>query len=414
MDKKTRYDLVVYGATGFTGRLIVEYIINEYGINSKDFSWAIAGRNKSSLSKIRKSYDYLDKKSKNIPIILADCEDPDSLDLMTSSCSIIVSTVGPYLKYGSYLVESCVKNKTHYCDLTGEVQFIRDSIIKNDSKAKLNKVKVVHCCGFDSLPSDLGVQMLQSSSIKKFNSPCNYVTTYASARGGLSGGTFASMINIFNHIKLNPDSKHIFKNLYCLDINANNLIPVSRKSLKSIIWSNEEKGWLCPFIMSGINSRVVYKTNSISDFQYGTDFSYSEVSFFKRGISGFLDAWKLYLSLIIVRISMSFSPLLFLLRLLYIPKPGNGPSKEIMKNGYFKMRIKGKTSKNEISQVTVYGNSDPGYSATAKMITESALALILNKDKVPESFGVLTPASAIGPTVIDRLKTKGITFTIDI
>lgn len=414
MDKKTKYDLVVYGATGFTGRLIVDYIIQEYGVNNNDFSWAIAGRNKSSLYKIRGSYELFDPKSKNIPIILADCEDPDSLDRMTSSCSIIISTVGPYLKYGSYLVESCVKNKTHYCDLTGEVQFIRQSIVKNDSKAKLNKVKVVHCCGFDSLPSDLGVQMLQSSSIEKFNEPCNYVTTYASARGGLSGGTFSSMINIFDHIKLNPDSQHIFKNLYCLDTNEDNLLSVSRKSLKSIIWSSEEEGWLCPFIMSGINSRVVYKTNSISDFQYGTDFSYSEVSFFKKGISGFLNAYKLYLSLIILRIALSFSPLLYILRLFYIPKPGKGPSKEIMHNGYFKMRIKGQTSNQDSSQVTVYGNSDPGYSATAKMITESALSILLNKDEIPESFGVLTPASAIGPIVIGRLKTKGITFTIDI
>lgn len=414
MGKKTKYDLVVYGATGFTGRLIVDYIIQEYGINNNDFSWAIAGRDKSSLSKIRGSYEFFDSKSKNIPIILADCEDLDSLDRMTSSCSIIISTVGPYLKYGSYLVESCVKNKTHYCDLTGEVQFIRQSIVKNDSKAKLNKVKVVHCCGFDSLPSDLGVQMLQSSSIKKFNEPCNYVTTYASARGGLSGGTFSSMINIFNHIKLNPDLKHIFKNPYCLDFNKDNHISVSRKSLKSIIWSKEEQGWLCPFIMSGINSRVVYKTNSISDFKYGTDFSYTEVSFFRKGIFGFLNACKLYLSLITLRIALSFTPLLSLLRLFYISKPGNGPSKEIMENGYFKMRIKGHTPNKDTSQVTVFGNSDPGYSATAKMITESALALLLDEDKIPESFGVLTPASAIGPIVINRLKTKGITFTIDI
>lgn len=414
MDKNTKYDLVVYGATGFTGRLIVDYIIKEYGITNDDFSWAIAGRNKNSLFKIRKLYESSNPESKNIPIIHADCEDFDSLDQMASSCSIIISTVGPYLKYGSYLVESCVKNKTHYCDLTGEVPFIRQSILKNDSEAKLNQVKVVHCCGFDSLPSDIGVQMLQLSSKNKFDLPCNNVTTYASARGGLSGGTFSSMINIFNYMQSNPDLKHIFKNPYCLEINENKPISISRKSLKSIIWNKEENGWLCPFIMSGINSRVVYKTNSISGYQYGTDFTYSEVSFFKRGISGFLNAFKLYLSLIIIRIGMSVPLLLSLLHLFYIPKPGNGPSKKIMEKGYFKMRIKGYTSNKDISQVTVYGNSDPGYSATAKMITESALSILLNGDKINKSYGVLTPASAIGPTVINRLKTKGITFTIDI
>lgn len=409
-----KYDLVIFGATSFTGKLVVEYLLKNYGSINKKFTWAIAGRNKKLLKNLKQSFNSIDVNSPKIPIVLADSLKIETLNRMTSQCNILISTVGPYLRYGSLLIESCVANNTHYCDLTGEVPFIRNSVLKNDINAKKNKVKIIHSCGFDSLPSDIGVQMLQLNSIQKFDAPCNNVTTYASAKGGLSGGTFASMINIFNYIKLNPDLKYIFKDPYCLDINKDNLLSISRKSLKSIIWNEDEKGWLCPFIMSGINSRVVYKTNSIFDFQYGRDFTYTEVSFFKKGIFGFLKALKLYTSLIVIRIAMSFSPLLSLLHLFYIPKPGNGPSKEIMKNGYFKMRIKGYTSNKDISQVTVYGNSDPGYSATAKMITESALSILLNGDKINKSYGVLTPASAIGPTVINRLKTKGITFTIDI
>lgn len=413
MDKKVKYDLVVYGATGFTGRLVVDYIIREYGIINKDFTWAIAGRNKDSLTGIVSSYNASGAKLKNIPIIIADSNDPLSLDLMTSICSIIISTAGPYMKYGLPLVNSCVKNNTHYCDLTGEVPFIKNSILNYDAEAKKNKTKIVHCCGFDSLPSDIGVHLLQINSVNNYKIPCNDVTTYASTKGGLSGGTIASMINIFEHMKSNPDLKNEYKSVYCLDNTNTETISISRKNLKRIKWDKEENGWLCPFIMSGINSRIVYKTNSISDFNYGTDFMYSEVAYFKKGLSGFFNVLKLYFSLLLLRISLTFSPLLFVLNYFYFPNPGNGPDKNTMKTGFFKMRIKGTTPNKQISQVTVLGNSDPGYSATAKMITESALSILLNKDTIPESHGVLTPASALGLIVVDRLKDKGITFNVD-
>ena len=205
MDKKIKYDLIIFGATGFTGRLVVEYLINNYGAKSTKFSWAIAGRNKLKLSQLKHSLSKIDPLSKDIAIFIADSFDLESLNTLTSSCRVIISTVGPYLKCGLPLIESCVKNRTHYCDLTGEVPFIRESIDLYHKEAKKNKCKIIHSCGFDSIPSDIGVLFLQKKSLKKYNKVCAKVNLYVEGiKGGLSGGTIASMVNIMDYLRLNP------------------------------------------------------------------------------------------------------------------------------------------------------------------------------------------------------------------
>ena len=198
--KDIKHDLVVMGATGFTGKLVVEYLIKNYGVRNQHFSWAIAGRSLSKLEKLKDSLKKLDSLSLDIPTIQVDSLDSKSLDTMTSSCRLVITTVGPYMKFGIQLVESCVKNSTHYCDLTGEVPFIRQSIDLFHSKAKENSCKIIHSCGFDSIPSDIGVLLLQQTSIKRNQKPCNKVNLYVkSIKGGLSGGTVASMISISQH-----------------------------------------------------------------------------------------------------------------------------------------------------------------------------------------------------------------------
>ena len=402
------------GATGFTGRLVVEYLIKNYGVKNEKFSWAIAGRAQKKLEQLKNSFTYLDPRVSSLAIFVADSFDLDSLDNMTSSCKIVISTVGPYLKFGKSLIQSCVNNGTHYCDLTGEVPFIRESIDLFDEKARQNKCRIIHSCGFDSVPSDIGVLFLQKQSLENFNDTCDEVNLYVrSMKGGFSGGTIESMINISNYMDSNPKNKQILRSPFALNPRKSIKNNIRQPSLKSVKWDDVNQRWICPFIMSGINTRIVRRTNAISDFSYGKNFSYSEVYSFKKGLSGFFNAVIMLIMLASLQLSMKVRPLLWILRKIVFPKPGEGPSNQKRIDGFFKLKIIGLKNNIQKISITIIGDSDPGYSATAKMLTESSLSILLNNEKIPDNYGVLTPASGIGLVIIDRLKDKGITFTLD-
>ena len=412
--KNIEHDLVIMGATGFTGKLVVEYLIENYGVENEEFTWAIAGRDKNKLERLRSSFKYIDSNSDKIPTLVVDSHDTISLDKMTSISRLVISTVGPYLKFGEALVESCVKNSTHYCDLTGEVPFIRRSIDSFDIKAKKNNCRIVHSCGFDSVPSDIGVLLLQMDSLKRFNKPCNEVNLYVrSIRGGLSGGTIDSMISIYKYMGSNPDHQKFLKSPFSLNpkdsLKNNTWQPI----LKSVKWDDDIQRWLCPFIMAGFNSRIVMRTNAITDYRYGIDFKYSEVSSYKKGLSGFLKAMVMFIGLVLIQISLKVRPLLWFLRKFFLPLPGEGPSKQIRDNGFFKLDIIGSMDNIKRIRFTVTGEGDPGYSATAKMITESALSILLDQDRIPKVSGVLTPAAGIGVVLAERLNEKGFNFSIN-
>ncbi len=414
LKKKCKYDLIVFGATGFTGKLVVEYLLKNYGIRNSRFTWAIAGRNKIKLEKLIKSLIHVNKVTIDIDTFVVDSFDSNSLDILTSSCKVILSTVGPYLKYGLPLIKSCVKNKTNYCDITGEVPFIRDSIDKFHEEAKRNKCRIVHSCGFDSIPSDLGVLLLQKNSLKKYDTLCDEVNLYVQGiNGGISGGTVASMVNIINYIKLYPNKRDMLKSPLSLNPvwETNNY--VDQPTLKSIRWDKREKKWTCPFLMAGINTRIVRRTNAIADFPYGENFKYNEMSSYNRGLYGFLKALMMLTTLGLLQLTIKSKALFWILKNVVLPKPGEGPSKNKMKKGFFKMKLIGYCNKTIKISVTVEGDSDPGYSATAKMLSEAALSILLNEDIIPKSYGVLTPASGIGLTLIHRLNDKNISFVVD-
>ena len=412
--KNIEYDLVIMGATGFTGKLVVEYLIENYGVENEEFTWAIAGRDINKLERLRSSFKYIDSNSNKIPRLVVDSHDTNSLDKMTSISRLVISTVGPYLKFGEALVESCVKNGTHYCDLTGEVPFIRKSIDAFDIKAKKNNCRIVHSCGFDSVPSDIGVLLLQMDSLKRFDKPCDEVNLYVrSIRGGLSGGTIDSMISIFKYMGSNPGHRKLLKSPFSLNPRESLKNNTWQPILKSVKWDDDIQRWLCPFIMAGFNSRIVMRTNAITDYRYGIDFKYSEVSSYKKGLSGFLKAVVMFIGLVLIQISLKVRPLLWFLRKFFLPSPGEGPSKEIRDNGFFKLDIIGSMDNIKKIRFTVTGEGDPGYSATAKMITESALSILLNQDRIPKGSGVLTPAAGIGVVLAERLNDKGFNFSIN-
>ena len=315
MKKNIKYDLIVMGATGFTGRLVVEYLIKNYGVKNEKFSWAIAGRAQKKLEQLKNSFTYLDPQVSSLAIFVADSFDLDSLDNMTSSCKIVISAVGPYLKFGKSLIKSCVNNGTHYCDLTGEVPFIRESIDLFDEKARQNKCRIIHSCGFDSVPSDIGVLFLQKHSLENFNDTCDEVNLYVrSMKGGFSGGTIESMINISNYMDSNPKNKQILRSPFALNPRKSIKNNIRQPSLKSVKWDDVNQRWICPFIMSGINTRIVRRTNAISDFSYGENFSYSEVYSFKKGLSGFFNAVIMLIMLASLQLSIKVRPLLWILR----------------------------------------------------------------------------------------------------
>ena len=414
MKKNIKNDLIVFGATGFTGKLVVEYLIKNYGVDNQKFSWAIAGRNKAKLEELKQSFLAIDHRSFKIETYIADSLSTKSLDALASSCHIIISTVGPYIKYGLHLVESCVKNHTDYCDLTGEVPFIRESIDLFNEKAKKNKCRIIHSCGFDSIPSDLGVLLLQKSSLEKFNKFCDDITLYVqSIKGGLSGGTISSMIKINEYLNSHPEKMSILKSSFSLNPNDKIENNVKQPVIKSLRWDRSFKKWICPFLMSGINTRIVRRTNAIANFSYGENFKYSEVSSFNKGLYGFLKALTMLMTLFFLQLSLRSKLLLWILKNIIFPKPGEGPSKNKMKNGFFKFKIIGSINKIQKNSVTVIGDSDPGYSGTAKMLTESALSILLSENKIPKKYGILTPASGIGLILIKRLQVKGISFKVD-
>ena len=411
--KEIKYDLVLMGATGFTGKLGAEYLTQEYGVKNEQFVWAIAGRNKDKLINLKRYLDQYDAEAKNLPILIADSHDKRSLDDITSVSRVIISTVGPYLKYGKMLVESCAINGTDYCDLTGEVPFIRESIDSLDSIAKSNNCRIIHSCGFDAIPSDIGALKLQKESIEKFGQPCNEIKLYVrSMRGGFSGGTIESIINISSYINSRPDLSGLLSDPYALNPDGQLLGGPDGSSLRSVKWDKNMNLWTCPFIMSGVNTRVVRRSNALMGFLYGDNFKYSEAYSFSKGFSGFIKSLSMLIGIACLKLAISFRPSLWLLRTFFLPAPGNGPSKKNMESGHFKVVLVGSIADNKIS-VTVTGDRDPGYAATARMLTESALCMLLERKTIPDVSGVLTPAAGIGDILVSRLKDNGITFKIE-
>ena len=411
--KDIKHDLVIMGATGFTGKLVIEYLIKSYGVRNEYFTWAIAGRNSIKLKELKSSFKDLDHYSSDIPIIVVDSLDSKSLDTMTSSCRLVISTVGPYMRFGIPLVESCVKNATHYCDLTGEVPFIRQSIDLFHSRAKENNCRIIHSCGFDSIPSDIGVLLLQETSIKRNKQPCDEVNLYVkSIKGGLSGGTVASMINISKYKPADPIEKKIFRGPFTLNPREYLEYDTHQPSLKSVKWDKDMNRWLSPFIMSGFNSKVVRRTNAILGHHYGKDFVYAEVSTYRRGLMGYFYALSMLATLVALQITLKSRFLLGIMRKTLFPLPGQGPSREKRESGYFNLDIVGTIKKTKKLSLKVIGDGDPGYLATATMITESGLSILIDEDRLPERYGVLTPASGIGEILAERLKDKGIQFKI--
>jgi len=404
------FHIIIWGATGFTGRLVARYICQQYGIN-KDVRWTIAGRNGDKLQQIRSELASIDPKASELPLIIADSHDSALLRTMAARTAVMLTTVGPYSAYGAELVEACVQERTDYVDLCGETPFIRHMIDTHHETAQQNGCRIVHCCGFDSIPSDIGVLYLQREAEKRFGTTLPHVSFYVeNSRGSMSGGTVASMLNVIDQSR-DPAVRKVLVNPYGLNPNDGYRGP-DKSDQQSAKWDDVIEKWTAPFVMAGINTRVVRRSNALLDYAWGKDFSYREVMAMKKGFKGWWKAQQLTFGLAAFML-LAWSQLTRrLLTSTVLPAPGEGPSAEAQERGFFKIRLIGTGDPGRL-EVVVRGNRDPGYGATSRMLAESALCLALERDSLPDRCGVLTPASGIGTVLVNRLENADVTFNVD-
>lgn len=409
MSQEREFDVIFWGASGFTGQLVLDYLVKQYGIG-KSLKWAIAGRNKEKLNNVAK--DAAGDLASEITIIIADSNDVASMESLVQRTKVICTTVGPYAMYGSLMVEACVNHGTHCCDLTGEVQWMRKMIDAHQTAAENSGARIVHTCGFDSIPSDLGVYFLQNAMLERHQSVASEVKfRVAKMAGGMSGGTVASMMNMMEEMKVDPGLSQVLGDPYAL--NPRNLPQGKDENDQTgAIYDEDAKQWTAPFVMAAINTRVVRRTNALLNNQYGEDFRYSEAMFTGRGPSGFIKASMISIASALFMLLAYFSPTRSLLKRV-VPAPGEGPSPEDIEKGFFNVELFGRHPKDadKNMRVVVTGDKDPGYGATSKMLVESAVCLA--RDDLDVAGGFWTPATAMGSTLIKRLQANaGMTFEI--
>ena len=413
-DQERSHDIVLWGATGFTGSLVAEYLVKR--TDTEEMRLALGGRSRAKLEALRRRLADIDPAAARLPLIDADSHDRASLDDMVRDTRVVCSTVGPYAMHGRELVAACVEAGADYCDLTGEVQFIRAMIDKHHAAAERSGARIVHCCGFDSIPSDLGTWMLQQAAVERHGAPLDRVTfVLGASRGGFSGGTVASLVNVVVEAGADPEIRRIITDPYALNPEGERHGP-DGSDLAGARFDRDLERWTGPFVMASINTRVVRRSNAILGWPYGRDFRYAEVTGFGAGLKGRLTATAIAGGLGAFVGALSWSPTRSALQKLVLPDPGDGPDRAAREAGFFKIRLHGRGTSNDgqpFEMVAhVAGNNDPGYGETAKMLGESALCLALDGAELEPQGGILTPASCMGVRLVDRLRTAGMRFEV--
>jgi short subunit dehydrogenase-like uncharacterized protein len=402
------HDIVVFGATSFVGQILCRYLFEQWGAGA-DLSWAMAGRSKSKLESLRIS---LGGTAAKLPLIVADAADEAALGKLCNRTRVVISTVGPYALYGETLVKVGAETGTDYCDLTGEVQWIRRMIRQYETAAKKSGARIVHCCGFDSIPSDLGVHFLQQRALERFGQPCTRVKMRVkAARGGFSGGTVASLMNVVKEASASPQLRKELANPYslCPDDYAGK---VRQPNVAFAEYDADFRAWIAPFVMAAINTRIVQRTNALSRQAYGKDFRYDEAMLTGRGLKGRAAAIGVATGLAGFMLAGAIPPARWLLERI-LPAPGEGPSAEAQRNGFYDLRFFGRTAAGQSLWTRVTGDRDPGYGSTAKMLGQAGACLAMDIARSAKPGGFWTPATVLGEPLIERLRARaGVTFEV--
>ena len=392
MSEAPEFDVIIYGSTGYTGRLVAEYMAQQYGTSGDAPKWAMAGRNLEKLEEVRD----LIGAPKETPLVVADSDDPASIDMMASRTRVVLTTVGPYQLYGDEVVAACVRHGTHYVDLCGEPGWMRAMIDEHQKAAEESGAQICFSCGFDSIPFDLGVWMLQQEMKKRYGKPATRIRgRVRSMDGTFSGGTAASLKETMKAIARNPGLVKILGSSFGLTPGfkgadqPNMMIPKYDKTIDS---------WVAPFIMAPINTKNVHRTNFLLDFPYGKDFQYDEMVVTSPG-----DLGKQAAEMVAKANPFAGDD---------TPKPGEGPTREQRENGSYDIIFIGETTDGETASLCVKGDKDPGYGSTSKMIAESALCLA--QDKLKKGGGIWTAGALMGEKLVKRLEAKaGLSFIVE-
>jgi len=390
MKSNRELDIVVYGATGFTGRLVAEYLNNQYGVNG-EVVWAMAGRSLSKLEQVRDEMEI----SNDVPLVVADSSDIDSISAMVERTAVVCTTVGPYQLYGNELVAACAAAGTDYVDLCGEPGWMHKMIGAHSAAAEASGARIVFSCGFDSVPFDLGVLFLQQTAEQKLGSTVPRVRGRVRAmKGTFSGGTLASFRTTMAAAAKDPDLINVLRNPFSL---TPGFTGAEQPKGDKPVFDEVLQSWIAPFVMASINTKNIHRSNLLMGHKYGTDFVYDEMMLTGPGEQG-----EAIANHIANDNSMAEDQ----------TQPGDGPDKESRENGMYDVLFVGEASDGQLVKVSVQGDKDPGYGSTSKMIAESAVCLVKNPEAA--SGGIWTPAPAMGSLLIDRLQANaGLTFTIE-
>jgi short subunit dehydrogenase-like uncharacterized protein len=402
--KKREFDVIVWGATGFTGQLVVAYLVETYGVDG-ELRWAIAGRNRNKLDAVRDACLPAAQRDK-LPILLADSDDAASLAKLVRQTKVICTTVGPYAKYGTPLVAACVEAGTHYCDLTGEVQWMARIIPQYQQAAAASGARIVHTCGFDSVPFDMGNWYLQQQMFERHGVYAQQVKGRVGRnRGTASGGTIASVLNMMEEAGHDPSIRRQVANPYSL-YPAGAAAGKDGPDQSRAIYDDDFKQWTSPFIMAAVNTRVVRRSNALLDFVWGENFRYDEATL----DSSRYTAVRNSVAGAVGMVTLALGPTRKLAQR-FLPKPGEGPTLAQREAGYYELFFLGINPQDRSMDtlIKVSGDMDPGYGSTSKMLGEAAVCLA--KDKLTEGGGCWTPASALGGKYLQRLTASaGLTF----
>ena len=388
-DTNTKYDIVVFGASGYTGRLVAEYLQEEYANTS--LKWAMAGRSLDKLASVRTALGIPD----SVDLVSVDSDDAASVGQMVSDCKVVITTVGPYQLYGEELIKQCAEQGTDYVDLSGEPSWMHETIAQHSAAAKASGARIVHSCGFDSIPFDLGVYCLQQRAITQTGKPIATVKGRVRAMNGtFSGGTIASMRATMASAQANPAIIKVLTNPFAL---TEGFTGPEQPTGAVPQYDEELNSWSAPFVMAAINTKNIHRSNFLLGHQYGEDFRYDEMLLTGDGEQG-----KAAAEYVAKDDSIGKSDL----------QPGDGPTQEERENGNYDAIFAGQNSEGELMISSVQGDRDPGYGSTSKMLAEAAICLLENPTLA--SGGLWTPAAAMGQALIDRLHAHaGLTFQIE-
>ncbi|HSZ53032.1 MAG TPA: saccharopine dehydrogenase NADP-binding domain-containing protein [Caulobacteraceae bacterium] len=387
-DAARELDVIVYGATGYTGRLVAEHLLRTYGANGT-VRWAMAGRSAKKLAEVRA----LIGAPESLPLIVADAHDRPALETMARRAKIVITTAGPYQLYGSDLVGACAATGADYVDLTGESNWIAAMITANEAAAKASGARLVFSCGFDSIPFDMGVWFAQRAARERFGAPAKRVRgRVAAMRGGFSGGTFASGMVTMAAAQKDPSVGKLLADPFALTPGFHG--PAQPDGDHP--YEDQVAGsWVVPFMMAGINTKAVHRTNFLLRHPWREDFQYDEM-------------------LMVAGPPTGAAPAGFDLGGAAPPKPGEGPTKEERETGFYDLLFIAEGPDGRTVRARVKGDMDPGYGSTSKMLAEAALALVFDVSRETAPGGCWTPASAMGEALLKRLPAKaGVMFEID-